>query len=233
MSEVENQLSFLLNKRCNYIQKLQLVASKTNNYLGSSDSDDSESSYEECEPTENDTSDINIPVKNEQVKEHVKINIEHEIIDERMDFEESNDNDTGIEYDEHVSNKKVNTKNKDKQTKLNNQDDQTDVEINRLINIKEEKSSCSGKPTLKRRHRNPKKDSLKNEQTSKIKLRRPIKKKTVDYADVKLQGLNPTADIIDGVRRDLRPRKLNEPHIYFEPYDGSTSEGSDFTDLSD
>lgn len=260
MSKENDELNFLLNQRGIYLGQLQSVSSETNNFLSPSVSDDSESSDEECastkvliktEPTENDTDDINIPIKDEyQAEEHVEINIKHEIIDERVDFQEANDNDTGLEYDEHVGNEEVdandtkNTVNEENETEnydkvKNNEDDQTelktDLEVNPLINIKEEESSSSGKFTFKRQCRKPKNDSLENEQTSKIESRKPIniKEEPVDYADEEIEGLDHSEDIIDGVRRELRPRKLNEPHIYFEPYDGSTSEGSDFTDESD
>jgi len=258
MSEENDELHFLLNQRSNFLGQLQSVASESNNLnLSPSVSDDSESSDEECEPSnvhiktepsENDTSvKMNDLINDEcQAEERVEINIKHEIIDERMDFDEANDNNKGVEYDENVISEEVHTEEiemtsheenqieKDNEGKINQEDQtelQTNIKANPLVQIKEEESGCSEKFTTERRRRKSKKRTLESEQTSKIESRKPIKIKQ-EPTDYDLE-LDPSEDIIDGVKRELRPRKLNEPHIYFEPYDGSTSEGSDFTDLSD
>jgi len=233
------------------------MATDSNYYLSSCISDDSESSYEDCEPpnvniktepTENDT-DVKMDslINDEcQAEECVEINIKQEIIDEKMDFEGANDNEKDIENDESVSNAEVltdeieKTGNEENETdKVNedkiNQENQTElptnIQVNPLVKIKEEEGSCSKKPSVERRRKKPKKGIVESEMTSKIEARKPIriKQEPVD-SDLELDFLE---DIVDGVKRELRPRKLNEPHIYFEPYDGSTSEGSDFTDLSD
>lgn len=258
MSEEDDELQFLLNQRSNYLGQLQSVESEFNNLnLSPTVSDESESSDEDCEPpnvhikTESSENDTSITINNiindeSQAEERVEINIKNEIIDEKMDFEEANDNNKAIEYDESVVNEEIHTEEievptneenqteKDNENKINQEDQtelQTNVKVNPLVQIKEEESSCSEKITNERRSRKTKKNTSESEQTSKIEARKPIKIKQ-EPADYDLDS-DPSEDIIDGVKRELRPRKLNEPHIYFEPYDGSTSEGSDFTDLSD
>jgi len=267
MAEEDDELHFLLNQRGTLLGQLQSVATESL-YLSPLVSDDSESSYEDCEPSnvhiktepiENDT-DVKMDdqINDEegcQAEEHVEINIKHEIVDDIMEFEEANDiakNNDG-EYDENVGNAEVVTEeieieiekivNKENETekgdeaKIDQEDQevqtevQTDVNINPLVKIKEEEVNCSEKLSIERRRKKPKKRISESEQTSKIEARKPIKIKQ-EPVDSDLE-LDPSEDIIDGVKRELRPRKLNEPHIYFEPYDGSTSEGSDFTDLSD
>lgn len=256
MAEEDDELHFLLNQRGTLLGQLQSVATESL-YLSPLVSDDSESSYEDCEPSnvhiktepsENDTSvKMNNLINDEcQAEERIEVNIKQEIIDEKMDFEEANDNNKGVEYVENVINEEVHTEEidmtsreenqieKDKEGKINQEDLtelQTNVKVNPLVQIKEEESGCSEKFTIERRRRKSKKHTSESEQTSKIESRKPIKIKQ-EPADYDLE-LDPSEDIIDGVKRELRPRKLNEPHIYFEPYDGSTSEGSDFTDLSD
>ncbi|KAE9545178.1 hypothetical protein AGLY_000721 [Aphis glycines] len=257
MSE-DDELHFLLNQRSNYLAQLQSVGSEFSNLnLSPTVSDESESSDEDCEPSsvhiktepsENDTSiTINNIINDEsQTEERIEINIKHEIIEEKMDFEEANDDNKAIENDENVVNEEIHTEEievptneenqteKDNENKINQEDQtelQTNVKVNPLVQIKEEESSCSEKITNERRRRKTKKNTSESEQTSKIEARKPIKIKQ-EPADYDLES-DPSEDIIDGVKRELRPRKLNEPHIYFEPYDGSTSEGSDFTDLSD
>ncbi|XP_025192583.1 uncharacterized protein LOC112592646 [Melanaphis sacchari] len=258
MSEEDDELHFLLNQRSNYLGQLQSLTSEFNNLnFSPSISDDSESSDENCEPsnvhikTEPSENDASVRMNNLinddcQVEESVEINIKNEIINEKMDVEESNDNNKGKEYDENVVNEEVhaeeiemtvneeNQTEKDNEVKINQEEQtelQTNVKVNPLVQIKEEESSCSEKFTVERRRRKSKKHNSESEQTSKIESRKPIKIKQ-EPADYDLE-LDSSEDIIDGVKRELRPRKLNEPHIYFEPYDGSTSEGSDFTDLSD
>lgn len=241
-----------MNQRATYLGQLQSVSTESNNYLSPPVSDDSESSYEECEPSnvhiktepsENDTGvKMDILIKDEcQAEEHVEINIKQEIVEERMDFEEANDNEKDIEYDENVGNSEVyteeivktvnegnETENED-EAKIN-QEDNVATELQTNVKIKEEEGSCSEKLSIERQRKKPKKGISESEQTSKIEARKPIKIKQEPDSDLEL---DPSEDTIDGVKRELRPRKLNEPHIYFEPYDGSTSEGSDFTDLSD
>ncbi|XP_022166291.1 uncharacterized protein LOC111030890 [Myzus persicae] len=256
VAEEDDELHFLLNQRGTFLAQLQSVSTESNNFLSPSVSDDSESSDEDCEPSnvhiktepsENDTVvKMEILLNDEyQPEEHVEIDIKHEIVDEIMDFEEANDHEKDIECDENVGNTEVNTEevektvNEENETekceegKVNQEDQtelQTNVKVNPLVKIKEEEGSCSEKLTIERRRKKPKKGISESEMASKIEARKPIKIKQEPDSDLEL---DPSEDIIDGVKRELRPRKLNEPHIYFEPYDGSTSEGSDFTDLSD
>jgi len=258
MADEEDELHFLLNQRGTLLGQLHSVATESL-YLSPLVSDDSESSYEDCEPsnvhiktepTENDT-DVKMDDQiNEeegcQAEERVEINIKHEIVDDVMDFEEANDiaKNNDVEYDENVGNAEVFTEeikiektvNKENETEKGDeakieQEDQTDINVNPLVKIKEEEVNCSEILSIERRRKKPKKGISEGEQTSKIEARKPIKIKQ-EPVDSDLE-LDPSEDIIDGIKRELRPRKLNEPHIYFEPYDGSTSEGSDFTDLSD
>lgn len=266
MAEEDDELHFLLNQRGTLLGQLQSVATESL-YLSPLVSDDSESSYEDCEPSnvhiktepfENDT-DVKMDdqINDEegcQAEEHVEINIKHEIVDDRMDFEEANDiaKNNDVEYDENVNNAEVFTEeidiektvNKENETEKGDeskidqevQEDQTevqttDVNVNPLVVIKQEEDNCSEKLSIERRRKKPKKGITESELTPKIEARKPIKIKQ-EPADSDLE-LDPSDDITDGVKRELRPRKLNEPHIYFEPYDGSSSEGSDFTDLSD
>jgi len=266
MAEEDDELHFLLNQRGTLLGQLHSVTTETNNYLSPLVSDDSESSYEDCEPSnvhiktepsENDTDvKMNDQISYEescQAEEPVEINIKHEIVDDRMDFEGAIDitMNNDVEYDENVGNadifteeieieKTVNKENEIEKADVGidqeeNQEDQTevqtDVNVNPLVKVKEEEDNCSEKLSIERRRKKPKKGISESEQTSKIEARKPIKIKQ-EPADSDLE-LDPSEDIIDGVKRELRPRKLNEPHIYFEPYDGSSSEGSDFTDLSD
>lgn len=244
------------------------MATESNNYLSPLVSDDSESSYEDCEPSnehiktepaENDTDlkmDDQINEEGSQAEECVEIKIKHEIVDDGMDFEEANDiaKSNDIEDDENVGKsevltedieiekeKTVNEENEKNETEIGiegkiDQENQTEVQavvnVNPLVKIKEEEEdNSSEKFSIERRRKKPKKGISESEQTSKIEARKPIqiKQEPVDSDP----ELDPSEDIIDGVKRELRPRKLNEPHIYFEPYDGSTSEGSDFTDISD
>lgn len=261
MSEENDELHFLLNKRGTYLGQLQSVATESNNYLSPSVSDDSESSYEDCEPSsvhiktepsENDTGEkMDIQINDEeccQAEERFEINIKHEIVDDTMEFEEANDIAKDVEYDENVGKSEVFTEeieiektiNEENETEKSvegeiDQEDQTELQTNVKVDppvkIKEEEGNCSEKLSIERQRKKPKKSISEIEQTSKIEARKPIKIKQ-EPADSDLE-LDPSEDMIDGVKRELRPRKLNEPHIYFEPYDGSTSEGSDFTDLSD
>lgn len=240
------------------------MATDSNNYFSPLVSDDSESSYEDCElsnvhiktePAENDTDikiDDQINEEGGQIEERIEIKIKHEIVDDKMDFEEANDiaKNNDIEYDENVGKAEVLTEEieieKEKTVNEENvtgkgdegkidQEDQTElqtvVNINPLVKIKQEEDNSSEKFSIERRRKKPKKDISESEQTSKIEARKPIKIKQ-EPVDSDPE-LDPSEDIIDGVKRELRPRKLNEPNVYFEPYDGSTSEGSDLTDLSD
>lgn len=251
-------MRFLLEQRSKYLTQLQLVTNDPNSCLTPSASDDSESSDEESEsskvnikiePTENNSSvKINMKSDDESVSERnvqhpVTINIKEEVIDERMDCEEKNDDDMEIDFSKPVENGEIDGKTAEKTVKDENGTEKTDEDENNkdeeselkpsiklvkpLGKTKDEESCSSPKVTVRRR-RKSKKDLSEDDQMPKIEARKSIKIKQEpdDFehdADV---------EMIDGVGRELRPRKLNDPQIYFEPYSRSSSEDdSDFSDL--
>lgn len=259
ISEEDEELNYLLNQRSNYLRQIQSIVFEPNNsYLSPSVSDDSESSSDEesdpskihikTEPSEHDT-DVkeNIIIKDECVTEE-NVNIKHEIIvEERMDYEEvNNDNIIDYEYGKHVVNGETINEEIDKSENEDMEAESSDIDKNNhsyqhkletnvqvkaqdLINEEESGSSSSTiKPNIKHR-RKPKKSTSENDQTTQIdsKDQIKIKREPVDYE----LELDPSEDIVDGIK--LRPRKLNESSIYFEPFDGPSSEESDFADLSD
>lgn len=185
---------------------------------------------------------------NENVELNVKINIKQEIIDEEMDCGEVNQNNVDItEHNDQVNNGPINNEEMEKNDVEKNenenadedenfQDCQTELVVYENINDKidvqgknkeDDESNDTVKPIIKRRRGKPKKSVLENEETSKMAIK--IKQEPNDYD----HELDPSEVTIDGIKRELRPRKLNDSNIYFEPYDGTTSEESDFTDLSD
>lgn len=255
-SEEDEELNFLLNQRGNYLMQLQSVEFEAGSCLSPSVSEDSESSDEEyddpskihAESSEHDTSVQDITVNDTGVKQENKLDdefqieenfdqivkiIKQEIDDERMNCNEFNV-DKNIEYqqvmngnaDTEEMEKTLNVKNEIENT-LENENNQNNVEMK-----EEESVGCSGIVKLSNRRRRGKTNlgTLENEQTSKIESRKPIKIKhdTIDYEP----ELDPSEDTIDGIQRELRPRKLSEK-TYFEQDDGVTSDDSDFTDLSD
>ncbi|CAI6350203.1 unnamed protein product [Macrosiphum euphorbiae] len=263
ISEERDQLHFLLNQRTTLLGQLQSVATESLylSPLVSDDSESSDEDCEssnvhiKTEPTENDTDfKMNEQINDEegcQAEEHVEINIKQEIVDRIMDFEEGNDiaKNNDVECDENVGNVEVFTEeieiektvNKENETEKcdeakidqgdqEDQEDQKEVQIavyvNPLVKIKEEE-----KLSIERQRKKPKKGISESEQTVKMEARKPIKIKQ-EPLDSDFE-LDLSDDLIDDVKRELRPRKLNEPLNYFEPYDGSTSEDSDFTDLLD
>lgn len=256
-SEEDEELNFLLNQRGNYIMQLQSVEFEASSCLSPSVSEDSESSDEEYdnpskihdESSEHDTSVQDNAVLDTGVKQEVKLDdefqieenfeqivkiIKQEIDDEKMDCDEFNVNDKNIEYHEQAINGNVDTEEIEKTNNVKNETDNTVENENNQTNIQmKEKESvgCSGivKPSIKRRRRKTNLGTSENEQTSKIESKKPIKIKqdTNDYES----ELDPSEDTIDGIQRELRPRKLSEK-AYFEQDDGVTSDESDFTDLS-
>lgn len=177
----------------------------------------------------------------------VQVNIKQEIVEE-IHCTELNDH--KLEYnDEQVANIELNDDKIEKTVEVKNgteeaDEDKNDEDVltNLITDIKvsdadkqqgntvDEESSNAIKPIIKRRRGKSKSSIAENEQTSKIECRKPIriKQEPVEYE----MDLDPSEDTIDGVKRELRPRNLNDPQVFFEPYDG-TSEDSDFTDLSD
>lgn len=259
LSVEDEELDFLLNQRSNFLLQMQSVVFEPSSYLSPFLSEDSESSDEESdqskdhiktEPSVHDdisVKQIEYPT-NENVELNVKINIKQEIIDEEMDCEEVNqDNVDNAEHNEQVNNGMINNDDIEKNDVAKNenenadedenfQDCQTEFEVNENIidkvdvqgkNKEEDESNDTVKPIIKRRRGKPKKSVSENEETSKMSIK--IKQEPTDYD----HELDPSEVTIDGIKRELRPRKLNESNIYFEPYDGTTSEESDFTDLSD
>lgn len=162
-----------------------------------------------------------------------------------MDCEEVNDDVIDIEYNKQVVNGDIITeeikKTMDEEKEAENtdvDDDQTKLETNFQVKLQDQmneeesgSSSSTVKPIIKRHCRKPKKSTSENEQTSQIDSKDQIKIKR-ELDDYELE-LDSSEDIVDGVKRELRPRKLNETSIYFEPFDGPSSEESDFADLSD
>jgi len=254
MASEDEELRVLLEQRGKYVKQLQTIALDPNCCLSPSVSDDSESSDEEFDPskvhikselTENvdikfDDKSDDESLSDENIENLVKLHIKQEVIDERMDCDEEIDNDMEAEDDLPIANGEI--KDNDDVEKTVNETEKTDQDVNdhddltRLktcINMvkqqcktKDEESCCTVKPTIKRRRRS-KKDILEDDQTSKVEARKPIKIKQepIDY------DLDADEDMIDGVRRELRPRKL-ETRMYFEPYDGTSSEEeSDFSDI--
>lgn len=250
MTLEEVELRFLLETRAKYLKQLQTFALDPNCYFSPPVSDDSESSEEESESskihiktelTENeyvkfeDKSDYE-SFSDGNIENPVKLHIKQELIDEEMDCEEENDNVMEVEYNLPISNgeikdddveKTVNETEKTEQH-VNNHDDITMLKtcinmVNQQCKAKDEESCCTVKSTIKRRRRS-KKDIL--EEALKVETRKPIKIKQ-EPVDYELDD----EDMIDGVRRELRPRKL-ETQMYFEPYDGTSSEeDSDFSEL--
>lgn len=185
------------------------------------------------------------------IEENVElnVNIKQELIDEKINCEEVNEI-GGVEHNEHVVNGETiieeeieNTANEENEMKEenNDQDEQSELKpdddkINQQQdNVKEDESSnSSGTVTMKQQDEEKSKGTVavENGETSEMDSRKQIdiKQEPAEYE----MELDPMEDMVDddGVRRELRPRKLNDSHIYFEPYDGSLSEESDdFTDL--
>ncbi|XP_025408335.1 transcriptional adapter 3-like isoform X2 [Sipha flava] len=231
-------------------------------FLSPSISDDSESSDEESTisrvkiKTEMPELDNDIKenigshdvCKNEKTDEYeMQVNIKEEIIEEMQSVElndhelEYNDEQVAmVEVSANETEKTVDVKNETEEADKdkNEKDDQTELNIDIKINDKDkqqgkiidEESSSAIKPNIRRRRGKSKNNITENEQMSKIECRKPIriKQEPVEYEP----DLDPSGDTIDGIKRELRPRNLNDPQVFFEPYDG-TSEDSDYTDLSD
>lgn len=252
-SEEDDDLNYLLDQRSNYLLQLQSVLYEPNSCLSSSVSDNSESSDEESDPSK-----VHIKTELSEVSEHntcvntinqndktdyeyqneenfetgVKINIKQEVDDERMECDEEN-NDNG-EYDEQLIDEKksteevINVSNEINEIdKVIEEKNEQDVFVYQQDKINEEGTSNTIKSTNKY-HRKFKKDNFKNEQTFEIESRKPIK---IIQEPVKYESeIDLSETIMDDVKRELRSRKLNDT-IYFEPYDGTSSDESDFTDL--
>lgn len=191
-----------------------------------------------------------------QTEDHIAtkidMNIKQEIEDEKMDCEESHDVKDVMEIDfneqaieEVVSEKILKTefeKNDESENSRDNdnasdQDDKSITKTNTKTNFKvkqvdktKDLDNSTVKPMRTRRRGKPKKNTSDNEQTSKTESRKMFKIKQESESELEI---DPSEDTIDGIKRELRPRKLNEGTIYFKPYDGSTSEDSDFTDMTD
>jgi len=252
LSDEDEELKNLLDQRSEYLIQIQQVA--IDHYsLSLSASDDSEFSDEEfdlskinikTEPTEHGIGiKQNIKIDDEC---HMEVNvkqpviIKQEINDEKMDIEEAINEHIEVEYDKQIVNGTMDieeTENTEIETEKtdeleNNQNDQTelkasDKDVGQQGKIHLEDESCSTSKSLVKRRRQSKKDHSDNEQTSKIESRKSIKIKqepTLLQASIEI---DLDADIVDGVKRELRPRKLNEGRIYFEPYDGTTTDDSD------
>lgn len=251
-------MRFLLEQRSKYLVQMQSVTQDPNSCFTPSASDDSESSDEESEsskvniklePTENNSNvKTNIKSDDESISERivqhpVNINIKQEVIDERMDCEVKND-DMEIDYNKPVENGEVDGKTTENTVKDENGTEKTDedeiikeeeselkssVKLMKQLGKNKDEESCSSVKLNVRRRRKSKKDLLEDDQMPKIEARKSIKIKQEP------DDFEPDADveIIDGVRRELRPRKLNDPQIYFEPYSRSSSDDddSDFSDL--
>lgn len=230
-------------------------------FLSPTVSDDSDSSDEESaissvkiktEMSDYDT-DIKENVRSDDVcdteenDEHkIQVNIKQEIVDEIHCLElndtklESN-NEQGVvvkmNNDELEKTVDMNNGTEEANEDENDKDNQTELNIDIKVNdedkqqgkILDEESSTIN-PIVRRRRGKFKDIVTENEQTSKIECRKPIKIKQepVEYE----MELDAPEDTIDGDKRELRPRNLSDPQVFFEPYDG-TSEDSDFTDLSD
>lgn len=251
-------MRFLLEQRSKYLVQLQSVTQDPNSCFTPSASDDSESSDEESEsskvniklePTENNSNvKTNIKSDDESISERnvqhpVNINIKQEVIDERMDCEVKNDDDMEIDCNKPVENGEIDAKTAEKTVKDENGTEKTDedeiikeeeselksgVKLMKQLGKNKDEESCSSVKLNVRRRRKSKKDLLEDDQMPKIEARKSIKIKQEP------DDFEPDADveIIDGVRRELRPRKLNDPQIYFEPYSRSSSDNdSDFSDL--
>lgn len=197
----------------------------------------------------------NILANNEcNIEENVNlnVNIKQEAVDEKIVCEEINDiEDT--EHDNFVANSETVAREKIENTvdeendmeetadeENNDQDNKTELKIEfnikqQQVNVKEDESSNSRsgavKPIVRQHHgkKYKKTNAVEDNQTSQMDSKKQIKQEPAEY-DVEL---DPLEDMIDGVRRELRPRKFNDTQVFFEPYDGSSSDDSDFTDLSD
>lgn len=250
-SEEEDDLNYLLDQRSNYLLQLQSLLFESNSYLSSSVSDNSESSDEESDPSkvhiktelseasEHDTSvnDMNQNDKmdyeyqnEENIENDVKINIKQE----RMDCDQEND--ANGEYNEQVIDINIDEKISIEEQNVSN-------EINETVNIIEDKNeqdvfiqqdnineegTSNTVISTDKYHRKLKKSIFKNEHTFEIESRRPIK---VIQESIKYESeVDPSETIMDDVKRDLRSQKLNDT-IYFEPYNGTSSDESDFTDI--
>lgn len=104
------------------------------------------------------------------------------------------------------------------------------VNINELnkVNVKEKENSYTDEPINKQHIEEIPSTSGYEPISTQIESNNPIeiKKEPVEYDDDFTED-----NMIDSIRRELRPRKLNET-VYFEQYIGSSSDESDFT-LSD
>lgn len=245
--EEDEELSLLLELRARYIKRMQSILHEPSNFLSSTVSDESDSSDEESdlskvnikiEPSEHNTSEKQITDTNEngqvEVNFEQSVNIKEEIMDEKVDYEKVNDIVVDEKHNKRVSKEELVTeeieKTVDCENKADNsyQENQIEPKTNddHESKMNEESNSKVTLSTRECRVRS-KKSPLENEPTSKIELRKQIKIKQepVDY--------DHESDTIDDAARELRPRKLNESHIYFEPYDGTSSDDSDFSFPSD
>jgi len=184
----------------------------------------------------------------------LNINIKQEIIDEKIDCKEMNDvEDTELDeqimkgikvVQEEMKNIAKERNEAEEKSDEDNSDQDERTELKFDVNIRQQQGSCkeemnsniSGmiRPIVRRQHekRSKRAIAIENDQMSQMDPRKQIKIKQepTEYL-VDLDSLEE--DMVDDIKRGLRPRKLNDTHIYFEPYDGSSSEESDFTDLSE
>jgi len=270
ISEEDEELQFLLQKRGDYLVQLQSTTFDSNSCLSPSISDDSESSDEEpdnlskvhfkSESSERDT-DVkqNVQTNDECVTEEnaeLNVNIKHELIDEKIDSEEVNDigsvehvNDETVVNGETIGQEEVENTAANEENEMeeenNDRDEQLELKTDGIKineqqqqqqdNVKEDESSNSSGTVIIKQSRGKKFKrtvAVEGDQTSQMDSGKQIDIKQ-EHAEYNIE-LDPLEDMVDddGVRRELRPRKLNDSHIYFEPYDGSLSgESDDFTDL--
>lgn len=250
----DEELHFLLEQRGKYLMQMQAVAEDPNSGLSSPLSDDSESSDDESDPSKvnikseptDHTNDMQQDVDEshnvDNVEQPVKINIKQERMDDKINCKKENDNAIEVENDKQVVNGEVGIDETEKTASNDNETEKTDedqsdqedqIELKTSVKVvkqqgktKEEENCNAVKPTNRCR-RKSKRDILENDHTTKTESKKSIKIKQEHEED----DFDDDEDMVDGVRRELRPRKLNESRIYFEPYDGSSSDESDFSDL--
>lgn len=261
MSEEDEELRLLLEQRTHYIEQMHSILLGSGGFLSPTVSDESDSSDEESdpskvnvklEPSEHNNSENQIIDTKDDTQ--LEVNIEHslkikeETMDERMDCEEVNDSVEDEEPSKPVSKEETVTENIEKTVDdenktdksveddqsmiISHQEDQIEPKISDDHEGKtneEEINSTITSSTRQRRVRIRKSPS-ENELTTKIEQKKLIKiKQEPAESD---HELDTAEDTIDD-SRELRPRKLNDSRNYFEPYDGSSSDDSDFSFPSD
>ncbi|XP_050540909.1 transcriptional adapter 3-B [Daktulosphaira vitifoliae] len=258
----DEQLAILLQQRSDYLRQLQMMGPEPG-YQPAFLSDESELSEEGSYPTKlfikkELNTDTEQEIDFEQhtdinLEKPMMINIKQEVV-ENVSIKENKiynvseaigyeHNDVNVESIENEENKIINDE-RDEYEKIDDTSDHGDFYIESEIETKE---CVKAKFKIKKQGRTKDLDTnklnlmttrhsvktkqsfLENDVNTKVESRKSFKIKQEPDDENSLDS----SDVYCGIKRELRPRKGKHEPIYFEPYDGDTSETTESSDLSE